>query len=182
VEATKTKPSRRILLWVSGIAAVALLVVLGVLDEEMRDAGGPGIVKFEYAATPERVDEILGEWGTDGHDAARLSLWIDYPFMLAYGAFFALAISALRDSAGRRGWQTTAWAGAIAVWLPVLAALFDAAENVGLLLALGGHGRAAAPLLGTVYASLKFLAIGLAALYMLGWLARLGYQRLRPGA
>ena len=72
-------------------------------DQRMKDTGGPGIVPFELAGDQDRADEILAEWGEDGQDAARESLWIDFGFLLAYGAFLTLALAATRDLAGERG-------------------------------------------------------------------------------
>jgi hypothetical protein len=65
------------------IVVVALMVVIGLLDQRMRDSGGPGIIGFEFAGSEERASEILADWGDRGRDAARASLWIDYPYLLA---------------------------------------------------------------------------------------------------
>jgi hypothetical protein len=166
--------TRRTALWLTGIAMVALAIVLMALDRQMTDAGGPGIVGLEFAGSRDRVNEILADWGKDGHDAALLSLWIDYAYMAAYGAFWAFAAAATRDLSRRRGWSRFAAIGATAVFLPITAAVLDALENVGLLLAIGGHGGEAAPSLASIFAAGKFLAIGLAILYVL---ARAGAAR-----
>lgn len=34
-----------------------------------------------------------------------MSLWLDFPYLAAYGAFFSLAVMAMRDAARRRGWD-----------------------------------------------------------------------------
>ena len=51
------------------------------------------------------------------------------------------------------------------------AALFDATENVFLLLVLGGHGGEHAPLIATICSSIKFTLITIAILYVLCGLA-----------
>jgi hypothetical protein len=151
--------SRRTALWLLGLTMVALVVVLATLGPPAEDGEGPGIVGFEFAASEERAEEYKAEWGSDGRNAARLSLWLDYAYMAAYGAFLLLAVVSVRDSARRRGWDRLAAIGARLVPVAILAAIADAAENVGLLLALGGHGGDAAPLAGAVFAVIKFAAL-----------------------
>jgi len=165
---------RRRALWMLGLATLAMFAVLVVLDVRMRDAGGPGIVTFEFAGSEEEAGEILADWGEDGKDAARWSLWLDYPYLVLYGAFFALAIAALRDFAAREGWRRTARVGTVLVAFPIAAAAFDAIENVGLLLALGEHGGDAAPRIGAIFATAKFALIIPAQLYVLGLLLARG--------
>src|SRR5215211_9058582 len=129
--------TRRTWLWILGLSAFALFIVLGIIDRTMSDTAGPGIVGFELAGSEDRAHEILADWGSDGHDAALASLWIDFPYLLLYGAFYALAVAALRDSAVRRGWTRLASIGSTVIAFPIAAAIADALENVGLLLALG---------------------------------------------
>jgi hypothetical protein len=140
----------------------------------MKDAGGPGMVPFELTGGQDRADEILAEWGEDGQDAARESLWIDFGFLLAYGAFLTLALAATRDLAIRRGWRRLGAIGRVVLPFGALGAAFDALENACLLLTLDGAG-AAFPLLATIFASLKFLFLAAAIAYILaGFAIRLG--------
>ena len=169
--------TRRTALWLLAPAMLALGGVLLALDARMEDAGGPGIVSFEFAWSEERVRDILGEWGEEGRDAARLSLWLDYGYLLLYGAFWALAAAAIRDFARRLLWRRLAAAGSVIVAFPVAAAVLDALENAGLLLALDGRGGDWAPLVAGVCASGKFLLIGVAIGYVLIGLARRLSQR-----
>ena len=134
--------TRRAALWLLFAVSAALLAVLSAIDLRMWDEGGPGIVGFEIAGDRGEADRILAEWGPDGRSAARLSLWLDFLFLAAYGAFWALAAR-----------PSPVWVAA-----PV-AAGFDALENVMLLLLLGGSGGSALPVLASVFATLKFLAL-----------------------
>jgi hypothetical protein len=171
--------SRRRALWLLGLTTVGLLAVLAVLDGRMQDAGGPGIVPFELAGSSDRAAEILADWGDEGQDAARLSLWIDFPYLLAYGAFLTLAVMAVRDGAAGRGWDRFARSGRFVVALPIAAAAFDAVEDVNLLLTLEGQGGSAAPAIATGFAIAKFACIVPALLYVLGGLLAVGVARLR---
>ncbi len=138
-------------------------------DERMKDTGGPGIVPFELTGGQDRADEILAEWGEDGQDAARESLWIDFGFLLAYGTFLTLALAAVRDRARERGWARLAAIGRVVVSFGALVATFDALENICLLLTLDGAG-AAFPLLATIFASCKFALLAVAIAYLLAGL------------
>jgi hypothetical protein len=110
---------RRTLVFLA-ITTVAIGIVLAVLDGRMRDSGGPGIVGFEFAGSEERAAEILADWGEEGEDAARASLWLDYVYILSYTGFLTLAAIATRDLAATRGWWRMAAAG-VAV-IPMAAA------------------------------------------------------------
>lgn len=136
----------------------------------MKDTGGPGMVPFEVTGGQDRADEILAEWGEEGQDAARESLWIDFGFLLAYGTFLTLALAATRDLARRRDWRRLASIGGVVVSFGALGAAFDALENICLLLTIDGAG-AAFPLLATIFATCKFVLLGLAIAYLLAGLA-----------
>jgi len=153
----------------AGIATVALLLAMAPADERMQDTGGPGIVPFELTFGQDRADEILAEWGEEGQDAARESLWIDFGFLLAYGALLTLALGATRDLARERGWPRLAATGRFVVWFGALAAAFDALENACLLLTIDDAG-AAFPLLASIFAACKFALLAAALAYLLGGL------------
>jgi hypothetical protein len=162
--------TRRRGLIATGIATLILLLAMSPAEERMKDSGGPGMVPFELTGGQERADEILAEWGEEGQDAARESLWIDFAFLLAYGIFLTLAIGTTRDLAGDRGWRRLARVGRVVIYFGALVAAFDAVENVCLLLTLDGAG-AALPLLATIFATCKFILLTLAIVYLLAGLA-----------
>ena len=166
--------TRRRGLVATGIATVLLLIAMAPADERMQESGGPGIVPFELTGGQERADEILAEWGEEGRDAARESLWIDFGFLLAYGTFLTLALLTARDLARSRGWRRLGAVGGVVVSFGALGAAFDAIENVCLLLTLDGAGSAF-PLLATIFASCKFALLAIAIAYLLAVLGmRLG--------
>jgi hypothetical protein len=173
--------SRKQLLISIGIAMVMFDVVILILDQKMKDAGGPSILGFEFAGSEQRAAQIMAEWGDSGRDYARWSLWIDFGFMLSYGAFFTLAAIATRDFARENGLRGLAAVGIVAPLCAASAAIFDAGENVFLLLTLGGHGGSLGPPIAAACASLKFLLITLAIVYVVWGLAIRLLRRRRPG-
>lgn len=162
-----------------GALALALALTLLAIDPSREAEGNPGIVAWEFAWSEERAAEILDEWGPEGQDAARTSLRLDFLYLLAYGAFFALACAATRDLAAERGWRRMAAFGVAAVPLAIGGALFDAIEDVFLLIALEGEGGEAAPRLGAIFAGLKFALLATVQVYILAGLALRVRDRLR---
>lgn len=163
--------SRKRLLIGFGIAVVVFDIVLLLIDQRLEATGGPSILGLEFAGSATRAHQIMAEWGDHGSYLARLSLWIDFGFMLSYGTFFALAGFATCDFAKERGYRALARAGVAAPYCAMAAAVFDVAENVVWLLVLGGHGGDIGPPFATTCASLKFLLIGIAIMYAVWGLA-----------
>lgn len=170
--------SRKRWLLLLGVATVTFFVLLGIIDPS-RHSAGPEIVAFEFAATRHHAAQMLAEWGPKGRHYARLSLWLDYGFMVSYGAFFTLAGLATRDLARSRGWRRMARLGGVVPFFAAVAAMFDAAENVALLLTVGGHGGSFGPPFATVCSSLKWALIATAIVYVLVGLGmRFGHRQL----
>ena len=127
----------------SAAATAALFVPLAVLDRRMQRAGGPGIIGFEVAGTPERARAITDAWGEEGRAAARASLVLDFPFLIAYtGVNVALA------------------PGRALAAVAVVAGACDAVENAALLGVLAGRdGRL--PAVARAFALAKFALLGI---------------------
>jgi hypothetical protein len=158
--------TRRRGLLISGIATFVIFLALSALDLRMRDAGGPGIVGFEFAWDEGGASEIRADWGEEGRDAARLSLWLDFLYLIAYATLGTLAVGGVRELARRRDLRRIASAGAAVIVFPAAAASFDALEDVGLLIALDGEGGDTAPMLAAICASLKFVLVFAAIVYI----------------
>jgi hypothetical protein len=158
--------TRRRALWILGIAMLALLAVELVFEGRMQDAGGYGIVDFEVAFTSGKAQEIMRAWGTDGHDAAVASLWFDFLYLTAYGLFLWLAIRAVADGLRNRGRVRLAAPAAAISLLPLIGAASDVVEDVFLLLVLGGHVPSAGPPLAGSFATLKFVCLAVAIVYL----------------
>jgi hypothetical protein len=174
--------TRRRGLWLLGIATAVLFLALAIIDRQIQESGGPGIIPFELAGSTDRATEILAEWGQEGKDWAKLSLYLDFLYLIAYGGFFALAVLAVRDATQRRGWERFARHGRWIAVLPLIAAACDAVENVGLLVMVEGYAETPAPMLATAFALGKFVAITITWIYLLGGLGALVMKRLQPHA
>jgi hypothetical protein len=156
---SRRRSGRTVLLWILGLAVIGGFVVLGLIDARMHRAGGPGIIRFEFVADRMTAARILAAWGADGRDAAKLSVWLDYGFLVLYATFLVVALRAAAAGLAARGHEKLAW---IASWIWVLAitgAAFDAVEDFALLLILDGDASRLTPLVATVCAVLKFVAL-----------------------
>ena len=159
-----TRPRR---LWVLGSATFVLLLVLAALDRTMQDAGGPGIVSFEFAGSREEADRMLAEWGERGQDAARWSLRLDFLYLTLYGLFLREAALAASERFSA-GWLRRA--GTLVAVFAVLAALSDAIEDVFLLRVLDAGAGDTAALLAAVFAGIKFTLLAPVLPYVLAGL------------
>ncbi|ORB17730.1 hypothetical protein BST37_03075 [Mycobacterium noviomagense] len=134
-----------------------------VLERRMRRTGGPGIIPFELAGNAQRAERIMSAWGEDGRRAARWSLWLDFGYMLTYGAMTALLV----DGARRRRAHSAA--------LPLLvvpAVAADAVEGVSLLNVLSESAVADNARRAKAAALVKFgVLIGTLGYVLAGWLA-----------
>jgi hypothetical protein len=155
------KNSKRRPLLVLGAGQVVLLVPLLALERRMMRTGGPGIIPFELAGTPARSRRIMDTWGSDGRSAARLSLLLDYPYLVTYSGLQLAACTAASNALRRRGAATLADAGRSIGLMQIAAGAFDAAENTALLGILAGRDGKL-PALARAFATAKFglLAVG----------------------
>jgi hypothetical protein len=171
---------RRRALWL--LAAGTLVFGLAQLPflSTMSDHG-TGVIPFELARTSGRAHEIVTEWGSAGRSAARMSLIIDYVYLAFYGPFLFGACRAVGDRWRRLGNPRIADLALPLAWAGLLAAGFDALENVALLLVAGNHTGRPWPELAADFASVKFaLSTAATAYALLGWLVTAVRMRRRP--
>ena len=91
---------------------VATLAVGALALPALDDMGDVGIIEFELARTSEKASEYYGELGESGRDAARESLYLDYPYLILYGLFYAAACLVVAARAAERGIGPPGGAGA----------------------------------------------------------------------
>jgi len=142
---------------------VFLLLMRGPVDE-MSDRG-VGVIEFELARTSEQASEYYGQLGEDGRDEARTQLYLDYPYLILYGLFYAAACVIVAARAAERGMARLARRGHPFAVAGLVAAACDAVENAALLRILDGHTDQPWPGIAFSFASAKFLLIAGAVLY-----------------
>ena len=127
---------------------------------------GVGIIEFELARTSQKAAEYYRDLGPKGRDAARESLYLDYPYLILYGLFFAAACVVVGARAAERGMTRLASLGRPLAIAGLAGAACDAVENAALLLVLGGHTGQPWPGIAFTFASIKFLLTGAASIYV----------------
>jgi hypothetical protein len=152
---------------------VGLLVPLLALERRMKRTGGPGIIPFELAGTPARAGRIMDAWGTDGRRAARLSLVLDFPFLVAYSGLHANVCGRASEVLRERGWRRAADLGGVARTAQIVAGACDAVENAALLGVLARRATAL-PRIAQAFAAAKFALLAVGAAYAAAGLAAKG--------
>jgi hypothetical protein len=136
--------------------------LMAFVDVPLQGEAAPwGIVSFELAGTPHRALVILLEWQNKsvlGH--AKLSLIIDFVYLLIYGMFFSMLAIWVGKRLDEETWSVRA------AWAATLAAGFDVLEN-GVLLAevVRFTSPAPYPQIALTFAGAKFGLLGVSALY-----------------
>jgi hypothetical protein len=146
---------------------IASLAVGALALPALDDMGDVGIIEFELARTSEKASEFYGELGESGRDAARESLYLDYPYLILYGLFYAAACVVVAARAAERGMTRLARLGRPLAWGAFGSAACDAIENAALLQVLDGHTDQPWPGIAFTFASVKFLLIAAAVIYVI---------------
>ena len=131
--------TRRRVLWIAGAATLVLWAFLVYQDGQIKESNGPGIVSFEVAGTEEHAKDILEDWAANGRDDARVSLYVDFAYLVAYAVFLAIGCTIASERLARRGMSRLARIGPLLGWSMFAAAMFDVIEDVALLRVLAGH-------------------------------------------
>jgi hypothetical protein len=171
-----------------GLVVVGLFVLMLVVGAfslppigEMADRG-VGIIEYELARTTAEAERLNGLLGEEGRDALRTSLWLDYPFLVAYGVFGAALATVMAARSTERGRVGLGQLGRWVPFAPLLAALCDAIENAALFRVGAGHSDQPWPGIAFGFASTKFALLAVALVYgLVSAVATLPGLARRPG-
>ncbi|NMO18532.1 hypothetical protein HPC49_52400 [Pyxidicoccus fallax] len=154
-------PKKPVLIALTVVGALGVLLI----GRQMPVRGGD-ILALEFVWTPEQALALLDAWGPLKYDAARMSVWVDFPFIAAY-ATLLMGLVLLAARASRGGLQRLGLGLALVPWL---AGLLDVVENLCLLRILDGPADPPGPLvtmLAGTCATAKFLGVIACAGYVL---------------
>lgn len=138
----------------SKIFWIATLITVGWIIF-MRPYTPKNIVAFELAKTIPVAEKIIADWGAEGLNKARTSIYLDFVFIILYCTSITLGCKVAAQYTGIKKIIYVAGILAFAIWL---AGLLDVIENLCMLKTL------AAPTLLTVTvsfytATIKFLIV-----------------------
>ena len=147
------------------VASFVFLLLMRAPVDEMGDRG-VGVIEFEVARTSEKASEYYALLGDEGRDEARKQLYLDFPYLVLYGLFYAGAALVVGARGAERGMPRLARWGPPAAVAGLVAAACDAVENAALLRVLDGHTDQPWPGIAFTFASAKFALIAVAVLYV----------------
>ena len=161
-----------------GRLTLALLLLLTLatgffMAPSVQEMGEHGVtmLSYEFTGTPERAQELNATLGAAGLDAARMSLWWDFGFLVSYGLLLAALSLSVATRAATRGRDSLAAKGRQFAVVAVVAAACDAGENVSLLRLADGHTDQPWPALGFGFAAVKWVLATTVVVYVVaGWL------------
>jgi hypothetical protein len=151
---------------VGGLGALAL-PSLGRMN--MR---GVSILDLELMRTSANAVEHVARLGPTGIDAAKMSIYLDFPFLILYALALSASCAVLAARAADRGRTTLASAGRTIAWAAPVAAALDAVENVALLQVLSDRVDQPWPGIAFGFATVKFALLGVVVLYLVVGLVR----------
>lgn len=171
----------RLLTWLF-FATLSLILMLQLrgFDETLRTADAPGgIVGYELAWSAARSRTYLDAWrSADALETAKVSLGVDFAFLLAYPLMFASGVALLmrRPASG-----TFDRVGAILGRAILLCMPLDATENMALWRMIDRGASEPLAHLAAICAAIKFLAVIAAALWCVAAIVR-KFMTRRPAS
>ena len=135
LEKLKEVPKHQHLILITILTSIPffILTIMFIINEfRLISSTGYGILDFELAWTPGRAQQILIAWGQVEIQNQIIMHYIDYLYILFYGLFGAeLILIASRRIEGK-----IQKLGLYFTFTPIIAGIFDALENINLILML----------------------------------------------
>ena len=159
-----------------GALLVFSTALMMFVDVPLQGEASPyGIVSFELAATPHEALRILLEWKSrNALGYARLSLIVDFGYLLVYALFFSALSLWVGTRLGDPKWS------ARSAWAVTLAAVLDVLENGVLLYELNRFTSPSPyPQVAASFALTKFALLIASATYGVGGAAAVLVRRQR---
>ncbi len=161
-------PQRRSrFLLISFTVTVLFSVAMSVISMPLSTAAAPyGMVSLEFARNALAAEAILQSWSPDLIPRAILVTALDFLFILAYITAFGLACSWVADRLQpySRFWSNLGLVSRSGI---IAAGVLDAVENVALLQVLFGNVSPFWIRISFLSASIKFVLISIALIYMI---------------
>ena len=169
----RIKPERQKYYFYALLALTLLLLLsMNFIGMPLNTAAAPqGIISFEFAATPERAQQMLDSWTPEGRVRAGFIQGLDFLFPLAYSTTVGLGCVMAAGVIARRG-QAASRLGGWLAWGLWAAAALDYVENIGLVVLIFGTVTSPWPQLAAVCAAIKFALLAAGLVYAFYGLAR----------
>lgn len=155
-----------------GFVLGLFLLMLGVGALALPSLGqmsvrGVDILDVEFMGTSAEAAEQVARLGPLGVDAARTSIYLDFPFLVLYALALSAACCVVAMRAAERGLTDLEAIGSGVAWLAPAAAICDALENVAILQVLGGRIEQPWPAIAYGFAAVKFALLAMVVVYLI---------------
>ena len=144
---------------ISLIFTVIVFLLMRPVEAELKSLTPYGVMELEFAWTITQIDNILTAWGNSLISKEIGVTLLDFGYLV----FYSTAMAGVTIILTRKIFQGTMndWGYKIAL-VPFLVAIFDAIENVNLLLMLTSPSSfpAVSPFVTSVCAMIKFSLLG----------------------
>ncbi|MGI9085734.1 MAG: hypothetical protein ACR2FE_10675 [Aeromicrobium sp.] len=127
---------------------------------------GVEILDVEFMRTSAKAAEQVARLGPEGVDAARISLYLDFPFLVLYAVALSAACIVVAARAADRGRTSLAAIGQRVAWLAPVAAACDALENIAILQVLADRVDQPWPAIAFGFAAVKFVLLAVVGGYL----------------
>lgn len=150
-------------IWLLFILTLVILGAIKIQGQPLVTPSAPkGILSLEFSANSTSTEAIRKEWSGSIREVFYLNMIIDYFFLLIYGSFFYYASVWLAKQK-----YTPSKLGIGAAWAGLVAAGFDALENLLMILSISFGARDTQSFITVILASVKFFLIAFSILYIL---------------
>ena len=180
VRKLERNPSQNIVILSIIISAVITIVVwllMRPVEEALKAISPYGVMELEFAWTVAKINQIFNAWGTELIAQELYVTLLDFIFLIVYSTFFASVTLLLtrRILSGR-----IQLVGFYMTIIPLIAALFDAIENINLILMLSSPANFPifSPFLASIFATLKFTLLIIVIIFWIGSVIWSFYNRL----
>ena len=150
----------------TAVAAIGVMFSFVFLDELYKNELVPfGIISYEFAGSAEAGREIVNSWNCTERLIVSFVLGYDFLFMVLYSV--AICVSCIWASQTLRAPEWVISAAIVLAYAQFLAAIFDAIENINLLIGLlyPEDSGVAFPI-AAVCAGLKFVIVIVGILFV----------------
>ena len=157
-------PSRAARMIALVLCAIATIWISWIMQRLVRGVE-PGILRFEFAATPARAAHIIERWGIGGEARMLAQIAIDNWWLAIYSTTLALLciMTAVRLQNGAPRWANV---GRGLAWASWVAAGFDRVENLALVRSIEHGPTWLTTISASLFAGLKFAIIAACLLYV----------------
>jgi len=153
----------------AGLISISAYLIMAPVEDELKRTTPYGVLDIEFMWTDAMAMEIMATWGPQLIEKELSATNVDFAFMLGYGTLLSGISLLLARGLREKGLVSQANESQVIVLalLPYAAMLFDAIENINIIVVLAGPSNPNAfnAMLASISATLKFSLLLLSVLF-----------------